>query len=430
MTMKILVVGGGGREHAIVKALARNPDVAIYAFLSNANPGILAIAKDRHLAPETAVEQVVEWANRWAVDMAVIGPEAPLEQGVVDSLERAGIPCIGPSRLAARLETDKAFCRNLMTENNIPGCPDYRVFDEPGEAGDFLRSCNEDMVIKPVGLTGGKGVRIMGEHLDLRGAIEYVHRLNGGVVIEERLQGEEFTLQAFVDGKHLVPMPLVQDHKRAYEGERGPNTGGMGSYSVPDHLLPFITESDYRTALSIMEDAVRAMERCGAPYRGILYGQFMNTADGPKVVEFNARFGDPEAMNVLSILESDLVSIFCKLIDGSISRADVKFSPLATVCKYIVPEGYPEKPVTGQPVTIPPDHRALIYCASVEKRDGQFYTLRSRTMACVGIGDSLQEAEEIAEETASQVVGRVFYRRDIGTQEVLDRKIRHMKELR
>ncbi|MGC9435853.1 MAG: phosphoribosylamine--glycine ligase [Methanomicrobiales archaeon] len=430
MNMKVLVVGGGGREHAIARALARNPDVALYAFFSSPNPGILGLSRDTRIGSETDVEQVVRAASGWGVDIAVIGPEAPLEQGVVDGLEGAGIPCVGPTRAAARLETDKGFCRELMVEHGVAGCPRYRAFNDESEAETFLRSQNDNMVIKPIGLTGGKGVRIMGEHVDRRGAIDYVRHLHGRVIIEERLVGEEFTLQAFVDGEHVVFMPLVQDHKRAYEGDTGPNTGGMGSYSLPDHRLPFVTESEYRAARSIMEDAAAAMKRNGTPYRGILYGQFMNTAEGPKVVEFNARFGDPEAMNVLSILDRDLLGIFCRMIDGTLTGTSIAFAPLATVCKYLVPEGYPEAPVSDQPVSVPEGGRAMMYCANVVKRDGRLYTGRSRTMACVGIGGTLDEAEQIAEESASQVNGRVFHRRDIGTPEVLSRRIRHMQELR
>ena len=167
----------------------------------------------------------------------------------------------------------------------------------------------------------------------------------GNVVLEERLIGEEFTLQAFVDGKHIVPMPLVQDHKRAFEGDQGPNTGGMGAYSMPDHSLPFVTDADREQAFAIMKDVVRVMEDAGTPYRGVLYGQFMNTARGPMVIEFNARFGDPEAMNVLSLLESDFSTHHQRgSYQGSLSKHDVRFSRKATVCKYLVPEGYPEAP--------------------------------------------------------------------------------------
>jgi phosphoribosylamine--glycine ligase len=430
MNMKILVVGGGGREHAIASALARNSETEIFSVMGNRNPGISCLARDVKLCRETDISRIVSYARQSGVGYAFIGPEAPLEAGIVDQLESAGINCIGPTRAAARIETDKAFCRDMMELHRIDGCPKYRVFKNPAEAVSFINDHDEDLAIKPIGLTGGKGVRIMGEQVDRAGAITYVKSLSSGVVLEERLIGEEFTLQAFVDGSHLIPMPLVQDHKRAYDGDLGPNTGGMGSYSMPDHKLPFVSETDYTKALAIMQSTVAVMERTGNPYKGILYGQFMNTARGPKVIEFNARFGDPEAMNVLSLLRSDLSGIVDKITTGSLSAADASFEKAATVCKYIVPSGYPDSPAKGDPVTIGTHAGALLYYANVEERGGILSTLSSRTLAFVGIGPTLEEAEQRAEQSASAVKGRVRYRRDIGTRALLDRRISHMKELR
>jgi phosphoribosylamine--glycine ligase len=429
--MKILVVGGGGREHAIAAALGRNTKTEIYSVMARHNPGIDDLAKKVHLCKETDVKNVVGFAKETGAEYAFIGPEAPLEAGIVDGLESAGIPCIGPTKAAARLETDKAFCRQMMDINQLDGCPMYRVFHSAGDAADFIEGYDGDLVVKPIGLTGGKGVRIMGEQVDRAGAIVYVRSLNDDVVLEERLLGEEFTLQAFVDGNHLVPMPLVQDHKRAFERDNGPNTGGMGSYSMPDHTLPFVSDRDYRRALAIMRSVVAAMERAGSPYKGILYGQFMNTARGPKVIEFNARFGDPEAMNVLSILSSDLSEIVCRITEGSLASSHVTFEPCATVCKYLVPEGYPDTPHGGDPLTLPKNSQALLYFANVEKKaSGSYVTQTSRTLAYVGMGETLEVAERNAEQAASGVKGAVRYRRDIGTRALLDRRIAHMKELR
>jgi len=428
--MKILVVGGGGREHAIAAALGRNKKTTIYSVMAKRNPGIAALAKKVHLCRETDSNTVVGFAKAVGAEYAFIGPEAPLEAGIVDALGSAGIPCIGPTKAAARLETDKAFCRQMMDMNQLDGCPMYRVFHAAADAVDFIESYDGDLVVKPIGLTGGKGVRIMGEQVDRAGAVAYARTLNGDVVLEERLLGEEFTLQAFVDGNHLVPMPLVQDHKRAFEGDTGPNTGGMGSYSMPDHKLPFVQEPDYRRALAIMQSVVAAMERAGSPYKGILYGQFMNTARGPKVIEFNARFGDPEAMNVLSLLCSDLSEVVSRIHEGSLASSHVAFEPLATVCKYLVPEGYPDTPHAGDPVTLPDNPPALLYYANIEKSDaGNLVTQTSRTLAYVGRGETLEEAERNAEQAASGVKGAVRYRRDIGTRALLDRRIAHMKEL-
>jgi len=429
MDMKVLVVGGGGREHAITRALSCNSDVKLFSVMARKNPGVARLAERVLLTDETNIPDIVRFATENGLDAAVIGPEAPLEAGIVDHLEAAGIPCVGPTRAAARIETDKAFCRRLMERHGIAGCPEYRVFHDPEEAGRFIEAYDGDLAVKPIGLTGGKGVRIMGEHVDVAGAVEYVREIGGDVVLEERLLGEEFTLQAFVDGEHLVPMPLVQDHKRAYEGDVGPNTGGMGSYSLPDHMLPFVTRADYEEALRIMEDTVAAMRDEGTPYRGILYGQFMNTREGPRVIEFNARFGDPEAMNVLSLLESDFSGIVRHIVEGDLSPAHVRFANQATVCKYLVPEGYPEAPAAREPLTLGDSGDALLYYANVEERDGALYTRTSRTLAFVGRGETLEEAEAIAEKAASSVTGRVFHRRDIGTREVLERRCRHMKEI-
>jgi phosphoribosylamine--glycine ligase len=428
--MKILVVGGGGREHAIAAALGRNTTTEICSVMAKQNPGIAALAQKVHICRETDVKSVVGFAKESGAEYAFIGPEAPLEAGIVDALGSAGIPCIGPTRAAARLETDKAFCRQMMDINQLDGCPLYRVFHSADDAVRFIEGYDGDLVVKPIGLTGGKGVRIMGEQVDRAGAIAYARSLNGDVVLEERLLGEEFTLQAFVDGKRLVPMPLVQDHKRAFEGDTGPNTGGMGSYSMPDHKLPFVSKRDYTRALAIMQSVVAVMERTGSPYKGILYGQFMNTAEGPKVIEFNARFGDPEAMNVLSLLSSDLQEIVCRIAEGSLAASHVSFKPRATVCKYLVPKGYPDTPHAGDPITLPADARALLYYANVEKNaSGALLTQTSRTLAYVGIGDTLEEAERNAEQAASGVTGEVRYRSDIGTRTLLDRRIAHMKEL-
>jgi len=317
-----------------------------------------------------------------------------------------------------------------MDRHGIAGCPKYRVFQDQEDAVSFISQYPGDLAIKPVGLTGGKGVRIMGEHVDRNGAIDYAKQLEGRVVVEERLIGEEFTLQAFVDGTHLIPMPLVQDHKRAFEGDQGPNTGGMGSYSMPDHSLPFVTHNDREKALRIMKDVVAVMAKIGQPYRGILYGQFMNTRNGPMVIEFNARFGDPEAMNVLSLLESDMTEILIRITEGTLSVGSVTFSKEATVCKYLVPEGYPDTPRTGRPLTFGDYGKALLFYANVELNNGELLTQSSRALAFVGRADTLADAEKIAESAASSVVGDISYRRDIGTQALLQKRIEHMKEIR
>lgn len=430
MNMKILVVGGGGREHALADALSRSSNVEIYSVMGKENPGIAALSADVYICKETEIDLVAAYAEEHGILYAVVGPEAPLEAGLADALALRGISCIGPKKEAARLETDKEFCRNLMRDHEIEGCPGYAAFHDVEGACRYIDEHDADLAIKPIGLTGGKGVKIMGEHLDREGAKAYIREIAGEVVLEECLIGEEFTLMAFVDGTHLVPMPLVQDHKRAYEGDIGPNTGGMGSYSMEDHSFPFVTDADRTQALSIMQQVISALNAEGLPYVGFLYGQFMNTADGPKVIEFNARFGDPEAMNLLTLLSSDFGEILVKMAEGTLSEADVSFAPQASVCKYLVPEGYPDAPQSGECLTIGDYGDAKLFFANITRDGDAYYTQTSRTLAFVGLGDTLAEAEQKAQAAAESVTGAVRYRRDIGTQAVLERRIAHMREIR
>lgn len=439
--MRVLAVGGGGREHAIVEALARS-DAEIYVCMKNRNPGIFRKAKGACLVDETKVDKVVEFAKASRVELAVIGPEAPLEVGLADALEKEGVLTASPTRNAARIETSKSFMRDLMQRHVIKGGVKFVVAENMEDVADALDRLGTGLVVKPTGLTGGKGVKVFGEHLMSREDVlaysrEILENRIGGsarIVFEERLIGEEFTVQAFCDGKRLVPMPAVQDHKRAFEGDKGPNTGGMGSYSQSDGLLPFMERRDYEEAVSIMSEVVEALRRDGSEYRGTLYGQFMLTKDGPKVIEFNARFGDPEAMNVLSLLDSDFAKICEHMASGGLSDNEVSFKRKASVCKYVVPEGYGTRSLANEEVRI--DERriaeegAVLYYANVNEQDGRITTTTSRTAGIVGIADSIEEAEKIAEAALRHVSGRVFVRHDIGKKEMLDAKVRRMMGIR
>lgn len=353
--MKVLVVGGGAREHVICESL--HGEAEIYSVMSNLNPGIARISEYK-IMDENNVEKIRDFALKNNIDIAVIGPESPLEKGIVDELMKAGIDCVGPTKDAAKIETNKFFMRKLFDKYDIEGSVFYRVFDNYEEVCEFLDNFDKDVAVKPVGLTGGKGVKVVGEHLkDNEEAKQYAKQVIenkiGGyskVIIEERLLGEEFTLQAFCDGKKLVPMPAVQDHPHAFEGDTGPITGGMGSYSDKDGLLPFLRRDEYNKAVKIMKNTLKAINKEVGPYKGILYGQFMLCADGPKIVEYNARFGDPEAMNVLPLLKDSFLEICERIVDGNLKKAD--FRKKATVCKYIVPEGYPKTKFAGHPIKI------------------------------------------------------------------------------
>ncbi len=438
--MKVLVVGGGGREHAIATALSGSGAV-VYAAMRNRNPGIIRLSKDIKIVKETDVDEVSAFAKVKGVELAVIGPEAPLEVGLADRLLDLGIGCVGPSKAAARLETSKRFTRELMSRHHIPGNLGFATFDHFEDAKDYVMSSDRELAIKPVGLTGGKGVKVQGEHLRTKDdVIQYLEEIfekgigGGSVVLEERAEGEEFTLQAFCDGSHVVPMPLVQDHKRAFEGDEGPNTGGMGSYSMQDHLMPFVTEKERGTALDIMKKVVEAMDREGCPYVGVLYGQFMLTRDGPKVIEFNARFGDPEAMNVLSLISTPFSEVCSNIVDGHLTKG-VDFANKATVCKYVVPKGYGMEPSAGKEVRA--DEGAIkkegarLYYAMVEEKDGKIMTGTSRALAVVGIDDTLEGAESSCERALKFVTGEAIYvRHDIGRSEVVERRVEHMARIR
>lgn len=431
--MKILLVGGGGREHAIAEAIARsrkNPE--LYAAMSKKNPGIARLCKDFLLIKETE-PSIIDYAVKNKIELAVIGPEAPLAAGIPDLLRDAGIPVVGPRKLAAQIEFDKAWTREFMKKYKIQGCPGFKVFRK-GESGtdEYIDELG-DVVIKPAGLTGGKGVRVMGDHFDINGAKAYAREVlkNDNLVVEERLIGEEFTVQAFVDGNTLAYAPSVHDHKRAYDGDKGPNTGGMGSYNDSKDILPFMKESDYTDAKKIMKDAVLAIKKeTGVPYQGVLYGQFMATAKGISVIEFNARFGDPEAMNVLPILENDFLDVCDAVVNGTLDKTRVTFKKQATVCKYAVPAGYPDNPVKDSVVEIGEVKGAFLFYSSVYEKDNKIYTTGSRAIAVLGMADSIGEAEKKAQEGLSALKGGLHSRRDIGTPELIMKRIRHMEELR
>lgn len=431
--MKVLLIGGGGREHAIAESIARSSnDPQLFAAMSKKNPGIARLCKDFLLIKETDPE-ILDFARKNNIELAVIGPEAPLAAGIPDALWEEGIPVVGPRRLAAQIEFDKAWTREFMKKYNISGCPNFRVFSK-GEGGtDEYIDELADVVIKPAGLTGGKGVRVMGDHFGIDGAKSYAREVlkNDALVIEERLVGEEFTVHAFVDGKTLAFAPAVQDHKRAFEGDKGPNTGGMGSYNDSKDILPFMKASDYTDAKKIMIDTVTGIKKeTGVSYQGILYGQFMATAKGISVIEFNARFGDPEAMNVLPLLENDFLDVCSRIVKGELEKINVRFKKQATVCKYAVPQGYPDDPVKDSVVEIGNINEALLFYSSVYEKDNRIYTTGSRAIAVVGIADTIVKAEKKAQNGLSALKGALHSRRDIGTDEHVRKKILHMKELR
>ncbi|MBT4148553.1 phosphoribosylamine--glycine ligase [Candidatus Peregrinibacteria bacterium] len=437
MSKKVLLIGNGAREHAISEALMRSPQhVELTVIGSALNPKISDVAARYEVGSVTDLEFIQGIANDVRPDFAIVGPEAPIAAGVVDMLLENEIPSCSPMKTVARLESSKSFTRDLLAKYSIYGNPKFKVFFDEKGLEEMFDELGDDFVVKADGLKGGKGVKVSGDHLNGREeGLAYAREClaeGGRVILEEKLVGEEFSLMSFCDGVNTVEMPCVQDHKRAYDGDKGPNTGGMGSYGGANHMLPFLTMSDIVAAREITRKGAGALrEETGTKFVGIMYGGFIVTARGVKLIEYNARFGDPEAMNVLPLLKSDFVDICESMIHGTLDQIEIEFEEKATVCKYVVPDGYPDNPCKGDKIevgSVPDGVRA--YYASVDQKDDGLYLSGSRAVAFVGIAESLEEAERLAQSAVGSVSGPVFYRRDIGTAELVQKRIDHMKELR
>jgi phosphoribosylamine--glycine ligase len=438
MSETILIVGSGAREHAIAAALARSShQPKLTCFSSARNPGIASLCAAYGIGSITNPAEVVAFAHEHHATMAVIGPEAPLAAGIADALWAAKVPVAGPTQSLARIESSKGFARELLAKYKIPGNPFFQRFSSlDGLEEVFARYPNRH-VIKDDGLAGGKGVKVCGDHLfSLEDSLAFCRELvdhGHPFVVEEKVEGEEFSLMSFCDGKTLRHMPAVQDHKRAYEGDKGPNTGGMGTYTDADHKLPFLMDADITAAQEINQRVAAALAaECGALYQGILYGGFMATKDGVKLIEYNARFGDPESLNLLPLLETDFAGICRAIVDTTLTDCAVSFAPQASVCKYVVPEGYPDNPRKGDAVLLPAELPAGVttYLSAVDVKDGQLIATGSRTLAVVGTAATIAEAEALCERVVRQIPGPFFHRADIGTAPSIARRVEHMKAVR
>ena len=432
--VSLLLIGSGAREVAIARKIKESSSsTLLYCVASTTNPQIKNLSELYFEQSPSEISSVLESIQNLAIDLAIIGPENPLEAGLVDALEKVGIPCVGPKKGVAKIETSKAFARDILDRCSPEMNPKRKEFFSVDGVEDFLQHLNGEYVIKYDGLMGGKGVKISGEHLhSIEESLAYASSIvtgGGTFLVEEKFLGEEFSLMSFCDGTSCAHMPLVQDHKRAFDGDIGPNTGGMGTYSFANHSLPFLSEKDVLEAQQANERvALELYEQTGQRFRGILYGGFMLTKKGVKVIEYNARFGDPEAMNVLSILETDFLDICNAIVSGSIADLKISFKNEATVCKYAVPSGYPNNPNKNFGVVCDP-HDSNLYLAAVQKTAGKIIATGSRTAAFVGINKEIGEAEKLAEEGICGVGGDLFHRKDIGTKKLIDLRIRNMRTL-
>ena len=415
--MKLMVIGGGGREHALVRKLKENLAVeVIYALPGNAGMG------EAVPVPEIGAKDIpaqVAFARSHGVDYAVVAPDDPLALGAVDALTAAGIPCFGPDARAAVIESSKAFAKDLMRKYGIPTAR-YETFSDPESACAYLENCTLPIVVKADGLALGKGVVIATTREAARAAVRSLmeDRVFGAsgdrVVIEEFLTGPEVSVLCFTDGVTVKPMVSSMDHKRAGDGDTGPNTGGMGAVAPNPYYTPAIAETCRET---IFLPTVRAMAAEGRPFRGCLYFGLMLTPDGPKVIEYNCRFGDPETQVVLPLLESDLLTVMQACTAGTLAETEVRFSPRSACCVVLASNGYPGKYETGFPLTVTPEAAAHTYIAGARERDGVLVTAGGRVAGVTATADTLPQAVREAYRLAEGVrFANRYCRNDIGAK--------------
>ena len=415
--MKVLVVGSGGREHAICWKLAQSPKVT-ELYCAPGNAGIAQVAKCVNVKA-TDVDGMVCWAADNAMDFVVVAPDDPLALGMVDALEAAGIPAFGPRANAAIIEASKAFSKELMKKYHIPTAK-YETFTELEKALAYIEGQGAPIVVKADGLALGKGVVVAATVDEAKAAArEMMEDKKFGesgstVVIEECMTGPEVTVLAFADGEHVRPMPASQDHKRAYDGNRGPNTGGMGAISPPPQYTPEIAK---RCMDEIFLPTIAALKAEGRPFHGVIYFGLMLTPDGPKVVEYNARFGDPECQAVLSLLDSDLLDIFLACREGTLDQADVRWKNSAACCLVLASGGYPADYKKGYPISGLDEagRSAVVFHAGTAEQDGQIVTNGGRVLGVTALGNALEDAIANAYAAAKPISFQdMHFRTDIG----------------
>lgn len=417
--MKVMVVGGGGREHTLVWKIKQSPLVKkIYCAPGNA--GIERIAVCINI-PAEDIEALAEFALNEKIDLTVVGPEAPLTLGIVDEFEKRGLKVFGPSKKAAEIEGSKVFAKELMERYGIPTAH-YRVFDDPIEAGEYIKDKGAPVVVKADGLAAGKGVIVaLTEDEALDGVKRIMKdrefgRAGDRIVVEEYLEGPEVSILAFTDGNTVIPMVSAQDHKRVYDNDRGPNTGGMGAFAPSPVYTPDIARVVEK---EILKKAVDAMKRENRPYKGVLYAGLMITSKGPKVLEFNCRFGDPETQAVLPLLESDLVPVMQAVIDSRLDEAEIRWKDKKAVCVIMASGGYPRKYEKGFKITGIEEAEKIegitVFHAGTAKEGDSIVTAGGRVLGVTALGDNLDSAARLAYKGVEKISFKgAHYRKDIG----------------
>jgi phosphoribosylamine--glycine ligase len=416
--MKVLVIGGGGREHALVWKIAQSPYVKkIYSAPGNA--GISELAECVDIKAED-IEKIADFAEKEGIDLTVVGPEAPLVEGIVDEFEKRKLKIFGPNKAAAQIEGSKVFAKNLMKRYGIPTA-EYEVFDDYEKALRYVENSNIPIVVKAEGLAAGKGVVVAKTREEAKNAIKAMMKdgvfgkAGRRIVIEEFLEGREVTVMAFCDGKTAKIMESSRDYKRVFDGDEGPNTGGMGAVSPAYYYTDDVSEYVRK---NIIRKTLEAMEKEGAPFKGVLYAGLMLTSKGPKVLEFNCRFGDPETQSVLPRLNTDLVEIIIKVLEGRLSEADIEWSKEKAVCVVLASGGYPGAFKKGKEVTGIEDAEkegAVVFHAGTALKDGKVVTAGGRVLGVTALGKTEEEARDNAYRAASKIYFEgMHFRKDIG----------------
>jgi len=443
---RVLLVGGGGREHAIGERLVSHGAVLGVA-ASNLNPGLLSLTKDSggefFKANPTSPQEVLEVAKKFKAELVVIGPEEPQFRGVTDALRAAGFTVFGASSKASEIEKSKVFARSIMKKYNIPGNLDFWFFESWEEAIEFLERAG-NVAIKPARQAGGKGVKVISdvqaylseekkkvkeEHAKriLTEVMAKYTDIKEKLLIEEKVDGVEYTVQAFTDGERVVPLPAVQDNPHLFVYDVGPETGGMGSVQGPGKLLPFITEEEYKVAVEILERVVEAIAKeTGEKYVGAISAQMMLTTKGPVLIEFYSRLGDPEAVNVMNVVEGNVLEAMFEAAQGNL-KTELGVREAASAVKCIAPMGYPERRdlTKGREVLVPECEGAKVYYASVDVKDGKLVSGGSRAVEVYAEGKSISEAAEKANACASKVKfvnWKSVWRPDIGGEWYIRRR--------
>ena len=417
--MRVLVIGSGGREHALAWKIAQSPLVK-KVFCAPGNAGTVNVAENIDI-PSDNIDALLQFATVTGIGLTIVGPEQPLVKGLVDSFEESGLRVFGPSQRAAEIEGSKVFCKDLMKKYGIPTAR-YESFDSPDQVKLFTKE-DEPVVVKASGLAAGKGVILCSNAEEARSAVQSIMQEtafgNAGdqVVVEEFLTGQEVSLLAFTDGKTVLPLDSAQDHKAAFDGDKGPNTGGMGAYSP---ALVFTEELKQQVIDEIMIPTVRAMAKEGRYYRGILYAGLMLTESGPKVLEFNARFGDPETQPIMMRIKNDIVPIFEACIDGTLAKQGLQWRQEPTICVVMAAKGYPSSYEKGKEISglnSDENRQVVVFHAGTKLENGKVLTNGGRVLGVTALGSDINQAIKNAYSAVDKIKwDGIHYRKDIGNK--------------